>query len=194
APRTAAIASVDSAPLGQVVGRILDVSDNDASEVLLRHVGLAASGEGSIAAGQDGVRTLLRRAGVRMGASVLHDGSGLSRANRMDPSLLVSVLQLAASAARPGLRPIVAGLPIAGFTGSLTDRMDQGPAAGRGRVRAKTGTLRSVSSLAGLATDLEGNVMVFVLMADRVRDDDNLIARVALDNAAAALGACSCSG
>jgi D-alanyl-D-alanine carboxypeptidase/D-alanyl-D-alanine-endopeptidase (penicillin-binding protein 4) len=34
--------------------------------------------------------------------------------------------------------------------------------------------------------------MVFVLMADRVRKDKDLLARVAMDNAAASLGACHC--
>lgn len=187
------VAAVDGAPLGQVVQRLLDVSDNDSSEVLLRHVGLAVSGQGSIQAGRDGVRRLLREVGVGLGDSVLHDGSGLSRDNRLDPSVLVDVLRLAASPDQPGLRSVVTGLPVAGFTGSLTYRMDQGPAAGRGRVRAKTGTLSNVSSLAGLATDVDGNVMVFVLMADRVPEETSLLARGALDDAAAALGACACS-
>ncbi|WP_170286020.1 D-alanyl-D-alanine carboxypeptidase/D-alanyl-D-alanine endopeptidase [Nocardioides rubriscoriae] len=193
APRTSAIATVDSAPLAQVVQRLLDVSDNDAAEVLLRHVGVATSGEGSIDAGVAGVRRLLRTAGVRMGDSVLLDGSGLSRDNRLDPSVLVALLRLAAADDRPDLRAVVTGLPVAGFTGSLTDRMDQGPPAGRGRVRAKTGTLSNVTALAGLATDLDGNVLVFVLMADRVPDPNGVVARVVLDDAAAALGACACS-
>lgn len=194
APDSAPIASVASAPLGEIVQRVLDVSDDDAAEALLRHVGVATAGEGSIEAGRAGVRRLLRRAGVDVGDSVLHDGSGLSRANRMDPSLLVSVLQLAGSDDHPGLRSLITGLPVAGFTGSLSDRMDQGPPEGRGRVRAKTGTLSNVSSLAGLATDLEGNVMVFVLMVDRVADDNALVAQAGLDSAAAALGACACGG
>ncbi|MFB9313100.1 D-alanyl-D-alanine carboxypeptidase/D-alanyl-D-alanine-endopeptidase [Nocardioides plantarum] len=188
------VAAVDSAPLAQIVQRLLDVSDNDAAEVLLRQVGVATSGEGSIQAGRAGVRRLLRDAGVALGDSVLHDGSGLSRDNRLDPSVLVEVLRLAASDDHPGLRAVVTGLPVAGFTGSLTDRMDQGPAAGRGRVRAKTGTLSNVSALAGLATDVDGNVMVFVLMADRVPAASSLLARVTLDDAAAALGACACTG
>ena len=188
------VAAVDSAPLSQIVQRLLDVSDNDAAEVLLRQVGVATSGEGSIRAGREGVRRLLRTAGVALGDSVLHDGSGLSRDNRLDPSVLVEVLRLAASDDHPDLRAVVTGLPVAGFTGSLTDRMDQGPAAGRGRVRAKTGTLSNVSALAGLATDVDGNVMVFALMADRVPSASSLLARVTLDDAAAALGACACSG
>ena len=188
------VADIESAPLGQIVERILDVSDNEASEVLLRHIGLAGDDEGSIEAGRHGVRRLLDAAGVRLGESTFYDGSGLSRDNRADPSLLIDVLQLAASDEHPDLRPVIAGLPVAGFTGSLTDRMEKGPAAGRGRVRAKTGTLTAVSTLAGLATDLDGTVMVFVLMADRVGLPDTLDARDALDSAAAALGACRCSG
>ena len=103
------------------------------------------------------------------------------------------MLQLAGSDDQPGLRSLITGLPVAGFTGSLSNRMDQGPPEGRGRVRAKTGTLSNVSSLAGLATDLDGNVMVFALMVDRVADDNSLVAQAGLDNAAAALGACACS-
>ncbi len=188
------VATVSSPPLSQIVERIVEVSDNEAAEVLLRQVGLATGGDGSIESGQDGVRALLRKAGVRFGGSVFYDGSGLSRANRADPDLLVQVLQLAASPDHPALRAVVEGLPVAAFSGSLTDRMFEGPAAGRGRVRAKTGTLSNVRSLAGLATDQDGTVMVFVLMADRARDSLDDAAGVVLDNAAAALGACACSG
>ena len=187
------LAQVDSAPLGQIVQRILDVSDNEAAETLLRHVGLAVSGTGSTEAGRRGVRALLREAGVRLRGGTFYDGSGLSRANRTDPSLLADVLRLAADPAHPELRAAIEGLPVAGFTGSLSTRMDAGPPAGLGRVRAKTGTLMAVSSLAGIGSDLDGTVFVFVLMADRIAEADTLDARQALDSAAAALGACRCS-
>lgn len=188
------VASVDSAPLAEIVQRLLDVSDNEAAEVLLRHVGLATADAGSIKAGTRGVRRLLGAAGVRFGSSVFNDGSGLSRANRAEPRTLLDVLRLAASAEHPELRAVVSGLPVAGFTGSLETRMDEGPPAGLGRVRAKTGTLSEVTSLAGLATGLDGTVMVFVLMADRVRLPKSIDARTTLDSAAAALGACRCGG
>ena len=81
---------------------------------------------------------------------------------------------------------------MAGFTGSLAYRFDDGKKAGRGRVRAKTGTLTGVHGLAGVATDLDGNVL-FVLLADKVRLEDTLDARAALDDIAAALGACHCA-
>jgi len=186
------IASVSSAPLADIVERVLEVSDNEAAEVLLRHVGLAQEGAGSIEAGRRGVRRVLESQGVPLRSSVLHDGSGLSRDSRLDPRVLVDVLRLALDPELPDLRPVLTGLPVAGFTGSLTDRMDLGPPEGRGRVRAKTGTLTGVTSLAGIAADLDGNAMVFVLMADRVRKSRYLMARVAMDNAAASLGACRC--
>ncbi|WP_139982666.1 D-alanyl-D-alanine carboxypeptidase/D-alanyl-D-alanine endopeptidase [Nocardioides litoris] len=192
APDVQPLASVESAPLGSVVERVLGVSDNEAAEVLLRHVGLARAAEGSIAAGREGVRTILAQAGVPLGRSVFHDGSGLSRANRADPSTLVGVLQVAASADHPELRHAVTGLPVAAFTGSLADRMSEGPPAGRGRVQAKTGTLEFVRSLAGLATMPDGTVVVFALMADRIPAEKSTVAQVDLDSAAAALGACSC--
>ena len=194
ASRSRLVAQVDSAPLAQIVQRVVDVSDNEAAETLLRHVGIAEHDDGSTASGRKGVRSLLRAADVRLGGSTFYDGSGLSRANRAEPEVLLDVVRLAADPTRPDLRAVVEGLPVAGFTGSLSLRMDEGPPAGLGRVRAKTGTLRAVSSLAGLGTDLDGTVFAFVLMADTIALEDTLDARQALDSAAAALGACRCSG
>lgn len=191
----APLATVDSAPLSDIVRRVLEVSDNESAEVLLRHVGITQGGEGSFAAGQAGVQAILEANGIRLAGSILYDGSGLSRANRMAPELLVDVLRFAADEEQPDLWPVLAGLPVAGFTGSLTDRMDPLSGAdpdGLGRVRAKTGTLTGVTSLAGTVVDADGDLMVFVLMADRVPKDRDGLARVAMDNAAAALGACAC--
>lgn len=186
------VASVSSPPLAHIVQRIIEVSDNEAAEVLLRHAGLADQGDGSFLGGQRAVRRVLAAHGIPMSGSVLYDGSGLSRENRLSPGLLVDVIRWASDDAHPELRPVVSSLPVAGYTGSLTDRMDQGPAAGPGRVRAKTGTLTGVTSLAGIAVDLDGDLMVFALMADRVPKNKDALARVAMDNAASALGACRC--
>lgn len=187
------VAAVDSAPLAQIVQRIIEVSDNEATEVLLRHVGLADQGAGSFEGGQAGVRRVLEANGIDLRGTVLHDGSGLSRENLMSPATLVDVLRWAARPDQPDLRPVLASLPVAGYTGSLTDRMALGPAEGLGRVRAKTGTLSGVRSLAGIAVDLDGSPLVFVLMADEIKNDEDELAEISLDNAASALGACHCS-
>ena len=55
------------------------------------------------------------------------------------------------------LWPLSTGLPVAGVTGTLAERFSTaGTDAGRGVVRAKTGTLTGVDALAGLMRDAEG--------------------------------------
>lgn len=187
------VARVESAPLSQLVEWALLVSDNEASEVLAHHVGLAVVGDGSFSGGARGVRRALADLGIPMAGAVLRDGSGLSRRNRLRPRTLIEVLRVAASEDHPELRSVITGLPVAGFTGSLAYRFDQAPDAGLGHVRAKTGTLTGVSALAGVATDQDGTPVAFVLAADRVRLRDTLDARQDLDNLAATIGACRCS-
>ncbi len=80
----------------------------------------------------------------------------------LDPDLLLGVLRVAASPDHPELRAVLAGLPVAGFTGSLEYRFADTAPPARGHVRAKTGTLRNTSALAGLVTDLDGTTAAFV--------------------------------
>jgi D-alanyl-D-alanine carboxypeptidase/D-alanyl-D-alanine-endopeptidase (penicillin-binding protein 4) len=137
---------------------------------------------------------VLQRLGVPVTGSTVYDGSGLSRHNRLTAETLLGVLRIASSPDHPELRAVITGLPVAGFTGSLQWRFDDAPAAARGRVRAKTGTLTGVSGLAGVITDVDGNRMAFVAIADKVARPQTVAARHDLDLIAGALGACHCSG
>ena len=66
------------------------------------------------------------------------------------------------------LRFIASALPVGGWSGTLQDRFDApGQAVVPGRVRGKTGTLSTVSSLAGLVRDSSGRLLVFSLDADQ---------------------------
>lgn len=188
------LAAVKSAPVGEIVQKTLEVSDNNAAEVLARQVGLKVSGDGSFKGGAAAVFTVLRRLGVDVTGSRIYDGSGLSRKNSLTAQTLLDVLRLAGSTGHPTLREVVTGLPVAGFTGSLRERFDTGPAGARGRVLAKTGTLSEagVHGLAGIATDLDGDLLGFVMIADRVAGVNTLAVRRDLDLMAAALGACHC--
>ena len=193
APDADEYASVHSAPLAQIVQWTLEVSDNEAAEVLFRHVALAEGRQGSFAGGAAAVRDVLSGLGVDTSGDRIYDGSGLSRKDRLSPETLLSVVETAASEEHPELRTVVAGLPVAGFTGSLTYRFDKGDEEGLGRVRAKTGTLTGVHGLAGVVTDQDGTVLSFVAIADRVKLEDTLDARERIDQVAAALAACSCA-
>ena len=186
------LASVRSATVGEIVERTLALSDNQAADVLAHHVGLAESGQGSFEGGAAGVLGVVQRLGVPVDGDRLLDGSGLSRQNRLTPETLAGVLELVQAQDRPELRQVLTGLPVAGFTGSLALRFDEGPQAARGRVRAKTGTLTGVHGLAGVADDPTGGRVAFVVVADRVRPEKELEARDRVDRIAAALGACRC--
>lgn len=199
APREAAapagaaeLARLDSDPLSEIVEHTLETSDNEAAEVLARQVGLAVDGDASFAGGARAVRAVLDGLGVPMQGAETYDGSGLSRDDRLDPDTLTAVLELAASPDQGDLRAVLTGLPVAGFSGSLVVRFPDGDDAGRGLVRAKTGTLSGVSGLAGIVTDREGHPMVFALLADRIDLVDTLGARAALDAATSALAGCRC--
>ncbi len=189
-PSARELARVTSVPLSDIVERVLETSDNQAAEVLARQVGLAVSGRASFIGGVDGVRQAMGDLGTALHGARWYDGSGLSRDDRIDPQTLVDVLQVAAAPEHPELRPVLTGLPVASFTGSLSGRFDQ--TSGGGWVRAKTGTLRGTSALAGLATDARGRVMVFAFVSNHVDDLGTLDAEAALDRLASALAACRC--
>jgi D-alanyl-D-alanine carboxypeptidase/D-alanyl-D-alanine-endopeptidase (penicillin-binding protein 4) len=186
------IARVESAPLREIAARILEVSDNEGAEVLSHQVGLAVAGRATFVDGAAAVTQTLGGLGVPTDGISIHDGSGLSRENLITPAALVAVLRAALDPAHPELGAVATALPVAGFTGSLTNRFDQPFPESRGLVRAKTGTLSNVSSLAGIAVDQDGHLMLFALMADRVKKVDETKAQRALDAAAGALGACHC--
>jgi serine-type D-Ala-D-Ala carboxypeptidase/endopeptidase (penicillin-binding protein 4) len=188
--RTTEVASVSSQPLADIVERVLQNSDNEGAEVLAHQAGLALTGQGSFAGGVNAVRRTMTQLGVPLPGARIHDGSGLSRHDRVDASTLVRVLQVAASPAHPELRSVVTGLPVAAFDGSLTDRFEH--SKGRGFVHAKTGTLTGTSALAGLATDARGRVLVFAFVSNHVPLLDTLDARAALDRLASALASCRC--
>ena len=193
APGTAGgrvVATHTGAPLDQVVTHILQVSDNEGAETL----GHLLGARHSFASGVVATLAALRRLGVPTAGIHLYDASGLSRDDRIPPAALVAVLQKAAS--DPRLGPILQGLPVAGWSGSLQDRFtvasgEGAAAAARGVVHAKTGTLTGVSALAGTLTDAHGTPMVVVIIANHITD--TLGARAALDRALAALVACDCS-
>lgn len=187
------LAAVESAPLDQIVSRTLEVSDNEAAEVLLRHVGLAEGRGGSFVGGAAAVRGVLGRLGIDLTGARIVDGSGLSRQNLLPAPAVAAVLRLAVSDRRPDLRPVVTGLPIAGFTGSLRYRFARVSPFAYGTVRAKTGTLSGVHALAGVAITRDGAALTFVAMTDRVALRDTLVAQRLLDRMAAALAACSCA-
>ena len=184
------LAAVQSPPIPAMVEHMLECSDNDLAEALARHIAIKRNRSADFTGVRQAVHEVLAELGVATGVEV-YDGSGLSIRNRITPAALAKIIALAASNRHPGLRPAITGLPVAGFSGTLDDRFDGDKAqAGAGTVRAKTGTLSDVSTLAGLAYDADGRVLAFAFMVNKVRS--TAAAQVALDRLAAVIAACGC--
>ncbi|MGW0802178.1 D-alanyl-D-alanine carboxypeptidase/D-alanyl-D-alanine endopeptidase [Nonomuraea sp. NPDC002799] len=171
APAGAAeLARVDSAPLYALVEHTLTRSDNDLAEALARHVAIKEGQEASYAGWSKAVTGVLQRLGAAQGVA-LSDGSGLSPRNRISPSALAKLIAMSGSADHPGLHAIASGMPVAGFSGTLGNgrRFTASDSRGQvGLVRAKTGTLNNVNTLAGMATTKDGRLVTFAFMADHV--------------------------
>jgi serine-type D-Ala-D-Ala carboxypeptidase/endopeptidase (penicillin-binding protein 4) len=153
----AALGYVVSAPLTSILHFMDTWSDNFTAEMLLKEVGAVQRGAGTSAAGAAEARELLSAAGVPLPGVRIADGSGLSTIDRWTATGLAEVLRQ--MWLDPDLRShVMASLPIAGVTGTLSYRMRSGPA--HRFVRAKTGTTDVASSLSGFV----GNRYVFSIL------------------------------
>ncbi|MFB6891928.1 D-alanyl-D-alanine carboxypeptidase/D-alanyl-D-alanine-endopeptidase [Kitasatospora sp. NPDC056327] len=183
---------VDSPTVARLVERLLTTSDNTLSEAIARQAAIAAHQPASFEGAATAVTREIGRLGVSTTGVVLNDGSGLHPNNAVPPVALVGLLGLAASAQHPALRPVLTGLPIAGFTGTLGKRFgaNSGAAEAAGLVRAKTGSLSGVNTLAGTVVDADGRLLTFALMTRTTAPADT--ARAAMDRVVARLAACGC--
>jgi len=185
--RADTLATVSSPPLSALVEQMLTHSDNDLAEALARQTAIATGERADFAGAGRAIEARLKKLGLPVEGAVIKDGSGLDREDRLTASLLTALLATAADPAHPELRPTLTGLPVAGFTGTLTSRYTDGAA---GLVRAKTGTLTGVNTLAGTVVDKSGRVLAFALLTTDTTDPH--AAQSALDRTATALAACAC--
>jgi D-alanyl-D-alanine carboxypeptidase/D-alanyl-D-alanine-endopeptidase (penicillin-binding protein 4) len=160
APEGAApVASLPSLTVREMVAEMLNQSDNETAEAAIKEVGRTAAGEGSWTAGAQAATQLLTDAGVQLENVAIVDGSGLSIENDLTCNTLVDVLT------REETGPVIReGLSVAGETGTLAEPWD-GTAAD-GRLRAKTGTLRNATALAGEIDLNQGGVVTFAYVAN----------------------------
>ncbi len=171
ATRGAAAALEDRKLLARVETPLLHIleitnrrSQNLFAECLLKSLGKVKAGEGSFAAGSSVTGELVSRLGVPMEEFRQADGSGLSRENQVTPRAMTSLLVRVFGSADPAT--FLKTLPAGGAeNGSLRKRMaDLG-----GNVRAKTGTIRGVSCLAGYVRSKSERFYAFAVFVNDPR-------------------------
>jgi D-alanyl-D-alanine carboxypeptidase/D-alanyl-D-alanine-endopeptidase (penicillin-binding protein 4) len=196
APENAKVlGEIRSAPITQLVDNMLNRSENTLADVLAHEVAIKAGEEPNFDGASKAMLDVLRENGFDVDGVVLRDGSGMSEENKMTAKLLAEVLAVAAAPdgkdpRTAKLRPLLGGLPVAGGSGTLADRYtDADAVAGKGWVRAKTGSLTGINSLAGIVLDKDNKPLVFAFMTSGTVATS---ARPALDAVTAALRGCGC--
>ena len=145
-----------------VLERMMKMSDNFYAESMFYQT--AASARKGLARAKDArdvTKRLIARVGLGHYPFRIADGSGLSLYNYVSVELLCRLLRYAwcSPSIRQALMP---ALPVAGVDGTLKDRMKGSRA--QDNVRAKTGTLTGISSLAGYCTAGNGHQLCFAII------------------------------
>ncbi|MEU4672460.1 D-alanyl-D-alanine carboxypeptidase/D-alanyl-D-alanine-endopeptidase [Amycolatopsis sp. NPDC023774] len=191
------VAQVQSAPLPDLAYALLQISDNVLADALGRQVAITEGAQASFSGAAASVKKVLADHGFDVTGLQLSDTSGLSNQNKVPARLLAQVLAEAAAPDgknpdTPKLRPLLAGLPVAGSpAGTLAARYaTPNSAAGKGWVRAKTGTLTGVNTLAGYVLDSDNRVLAFAFMSNGSEKNPG---QAALDVLATTLRKCGCN-
>jgi D-alanyl-D-alanine carboxypeptidase/D-alanyl-D-alanine-endopeptidase (penicillin-binding protein 4) len=153
------LATARSPRLGVIAGTMNRASDNHIAETLLKGVGAHTGGRGTSAAGARAISARLRTLGILGKGDRIVDGSGLSRDNRLSAASLARLVA-AADRDRTWGRALISSLPRGG-EGTLRRRFT---GSARKRVRAKTGYINGVSTLAGRVISRRGAHYAFALM------------------------------
>ena len=148
---------VESEPLPEILVEMLHTSDNNTAEMMVKEIGYVAAGAGTRQAGLDTIRATLARWEMPLEGVELHDGSGLSRANRATCAALAALVSDVPIAAE-----LTSLLPVAGRDGTLAPQL-LGTEA-EGRLRAKTGTLTGVKALTGTLPGADRREVDFALV------------------------------
>ena len=151
-----------SPPLADILKLMNKPSDNWIAELIFKTIGAEVIGEpGTWQKGREAITVFLSEIMEELPAYRFVDGSGLSRYNLLNAELLTQLLVHIYH--NFALMPeYVASLPIAGVDGTLSHRMQGVPA--EKVLRAKTGTLSGVSTLAGYTVTADGETLAFGIL------------------------------
>lgn len=183
------VGAVLSAPLADQVAFMIHASDNTIAEVLSRVLSINMGYAGTPDAAAYAIIEQLAGLGVDTTGLSLYDGAGFSTRNRIPPRVLTEATRQAALNERT--EGVFEWLAVAGLSGTLTDRFISTP--GAGVMRAKTGSLTGVTSLAGVVMTADGRPLLFAALADGMPYGP-VAPRQAVDEFVDALAQCGCSG
>ena len=161
-PKDALTLSACSHSLKEILEPMLKESDNLYAESMFFQIAsLQGVRPAKAAHARQLIKKTLDKAGISEIPYRIADGSGLSLYNYVTPEILTRLLIYAYRDQRIFMN-LYAALPIAGQDGTLKKRMKEPYVSGK--VRAKTGTLSGISSLAGYALTPNYHMLAFCII------------------------------
>ena len=166
-PAGAHVLGVVERPLTEVLRQAMKESDNLSAEALFYHLGRSVCTDRPVTAADavDAIGAQIASMGYNPKDYSIVDGSGVSLYDYVSPELLLAFLRHAYRTTGV-FDTLWEALPVAGVDGTLAHRMKNTPAYRR--VRAKTGTVTGVSSLAGYARAADGHLLAFVIINQNI--------------------------
>jgi D-alanyl-D-alanine carboxypeptidase/D-alanyl-D-alanine-endopeptidase (penicillin-binding protein 4) len=201
-----------SKSVSQIIEDTLIISNNQDAEIIARVASLVAENDPSTSAAMELVLKDVEMLGISSVDNVVTDASGLSRSNKISPSDFSELIYKSiknpevvkanrgesskfmvkpAIAITPDPWSVFTGLPTGYGLGTMKKRFDENGSAGRGVVRAKTGSLNRVITLAGTVTTKDQVFLSFAVLVNRVEKPENV--REAIDNLLNKLAECNCA-
>jgi len=178
--RVRQLAGHDSPPLAVVLHELNKRSSNFAAEQVLRTLGAEVVGRpGTWDKGLEAIARYLDSVGIPRAAYKMTNGSGLYDSNRFTAEQLTTVMRASLRDFRVASE-YLSSLAVAGTDGTLGQRM--GGTAAQRFVRAKTGSLATVSCLSGVAGAPGEKPLLFSMLVNDIANP--LLARAAQDRAA----------
>lgn len=171
-------AESESKAIEQIVADMNKFSNNYVAEMLTKNLGaVKKTKDVSLNDGMQVINEHMQSLGIPTDQYQLESPSGLTRENKMSPFAMWKVLDHLRDDFR--VQPeFLTSLPIAGIDGTLKKRMKNSPA--ERWVRAKTGFLTNVVSLAGYAGIDDGRVITFAFIYNGSTDETKI--RAFFDN------------
>lgn len=153
--------------IDQVLMPMMKESDNLCAEALFYQLGASTGAHPATARdARTVVRRLVEKVGLKPSDYRIADGSGLSLYNYVTAELEVMLLRYAYQNTNIYMH-LLPSLPVAGEDGTLRRRM-RGTFTS-GNVKAKTGSVTAISSLAGYCTAANGHVLCFAIINQGIR-------------------------
>jgi len=157
-------ASYQSPLLDELLSKMMKRSDNLIADSLFKTIGAHYFKQpGNFRNGATAMKAILKKHNMDLENAYIADGSGLSRHNLMSAELFMSVIQFVYQQDKK--LGLIDSLAVAGVDGTLKYHKGVNAKQLKGKIIAKTGSLKGVANLVGIVKSELGD-RLFVLMVN----------------------------